>query len=170
MKMKFCTLLILLTFLQGISAAGQTYALLDRRWIKPVILTDTIQKADLNQGLFPIYKSDIDTLIELVSSFKNLNKSGLNREFFNADNFKTEHFEFLISNFKRAYGDSYDITFISYTPCSKTILKLSDPDQLNPTNQQTVRFFLSYLKQAKKDLNKPEKKKKNNTKNNPYNS
>lgn len=156
--------------MQVLSATGQTFALLDRRWIKPVILTDSIQKADLNQGLFPIYKADIDTLIELVSKFKNLNKSGLNREFFNADNFKTERFEFLISNFKRAYGDSYDITFVSITPGSKTILKLSDPSQLNPVNQQTVRFFLSYLKQAKKDLNKLDKKKKNNTKGNPYNS
>lgn len=60
MKLKFCSLFIFITFLQILSVTGQTYALLDRRWIKPVILTDTIQKADLNQGLFPIYKNDIE--------------------------------------------------------------------------------------------------------------
>lgn len=170
MKLKFWILFVIIIFTQVISSIGQTYALLDRRWLKPVILTDTIQKADLNQGLFPIYKTDIDTLIELVSKFKNLNKSGLNREFFNADNFKTEHFEFSISNFKRAYGDSYDISFVSNTPGSKTILKLSDPTKLNDTNQITIRLFLQYLKQAKKDLNKPNKKKNNNNKNNPFNN
>jgi hypothetical protein len=161
--------IIFFLFLSCISlcAISQTFALLDRRWEKPVIISDTITKEYLNQGLYPIYKEDLDTLIILVDKFKNLNKSGLNREFFNADNFKTEHFEFQVSSFKRAYGDSYDITLLSITPFSKTSLKLSDPTKLNPENQKVIRLFLQYLKQAKKDILKPAKKKKNNTKNNP---
>lgn len=154
-------ILIVITFIATNNFCdAQTYILLDRTWQKPAILTDTITKEHLNKGLYPIYKSDIDTLIILVGEFKNLNKSGLNRQFFNAENFKTDRFEFLISNFKRAYGDSYDVTMVSYTGSSKTILKLSDPTQLNPVNQQTVRQFLSYLKETKKLINKPAKKKK----------
>lgn len=142
------------------AASAQTYILLDRNWTKSPIITDTITKEHLNKGWQPIYKNDLDTLINLVSNFKNLNKAGLNREFFNAENYKTDRYEFLISNFKRAYGDSYDISFISFTPGTKTIIKLSDPGQLNPVNQQTVRQFLAYLKYSKKQINKPTGKKK----------
>ena len=102
----------------------------------------------------PIYKNDLDTLILLVERFKNLNKSGLNREYFNEEEFKKERFEFTISNFKRAYGDSYDLAFISYAGGKKATLKLSDPTQLNPVNQQVVREFLDYLKSTKKKLAK----------------
>ena len=133
---------------------AQKYLLLDRYWEKPPFLSDTISKSDLSIGLLPIFARDLDTLILLVVRFKNLNKSGLNREYFNAEEFKTERFEFTISNFKRAYGDSYDFAFISYAGGTKATVKLSDPTQLNPVNQQVVREFLEYLKTTKKKFSK----------------
>jgi len=152
MKKIFWTIFILTIFVNSVNA--QKYLLLDRHWEKPAFVSDSITKADLSIGLLPIYKDDLDTLILLVERFKNLNKSGLNREYFNAEEFKTDRFEFLISNFKRAYGDSYDLAFISYAGGTKTTLKLSDPMKLNPVNQQVVREFLDYLKSTKKKLSK----------------
>lgn len=142
----------------SIITSAQTYLLLDRHWKKPAILSDTVTKADLAAGLLPIYKADLDTLIMMALRFKNLNKSGLNREYFNGEEFKTARFEFVISNFKRAYGDSYDLLFISYAGGGKASLKLSDPTQLNPVNQIVVREFLAYLKSTRKKLSKLKKK------------
>jgi hypothetical protein len=152
MKKAYWIIFILIIFANSVNA--QKYLLLDRHWDKPAILSDSITKAHLSIGLLPIYKNDLDTLILLVGRFKNLNKSGLNREYFNAEEFRTDRFEFTISNFKRAYGDSYDLAFISYAGGTKATLKLSDPTQLNPVNQKVVREFLDYLKSIKKKLGK----------------
>jgi hypothetical protein len=152
MKKAFWIFFVLGIFVNSVNA--QKYLLMDRHWGKPALLSDSITKADLSIGLLPIYKNDLDTLILLVERFKNLNKSGLNREYFNAEEFKTERFEFPVSNFKRAYGDSYDLAFISYAGGAKTTLKLSDPMKLNPVNQQVVREFLDYLKSTRKKLSK----------------
>lgn len=152
--MKKAIWVLFVLVLNAKTGTAQKYLLLDRYWEKPPFLSDTISKSDLSIGLLPIFARDLDTLILLVVRFKNLNKSGLNREYFNAEEFKTERFEFTISNFKRAYGDSYDLAFISYAGGTKATVKLSDPTQLNPVNQQVVREFLEYLKTTKKKFSK----------------
>lgn len=149
-------------------AKAQTYILFDRRWYKPAVLTDSVTRMNLSDGWFPIYKNELDSLITLVDKLKDLRKDGLDRKFFFSEDFKTIHLVFEIENIKRAYGDGYEINLISSGPFGSNTLKLSDPKLLLTDNQKVIRAFLSYLKRAKKDINKPVKGKKNNSKNNPF--
>lgn len=165
MKKIIFTIFVLTIFLN--LAKSQTYPLLDRRWYKPAILVDSVTRTNLSDGLYPIYKTELDTLIILVDKLKDLKKDGLNRNFFYSEDFKTEHMEFKIENIKRSYGDGYEINLISTGPYGSNTLKLSDPRQLLPDNQKVIRAFLIYLQRTKKDIDKPVKNKINNTKNNP---
>jgi len=149
-------------------AKAQTYILFDRRWYKPAVLTDSVTRMNLSDGWFPIYKNELDSLITLVDKLKDLRKDGLERKFFFSEDFKTEHLVFEIENIKRAYGDGYEINLISTGPYGSNTLKLSDPKLLLTDKQKVIRVFLSYIKRAKKDIYKPVKGKKNNTKNNPF--
>ena len=148
---------ILILVLQTIicTANAQNFLLLDRKWNKKAILTDSVTRENLSQGWYPIYREELDSLITLVDKLKNLKNDGLSRKFYYSEDFKTSHIEFIIENIKRAYGDGYEINLISRGPFGKTTVKLADPRELLNVNQKTVRTFLSYLEKVKKNLNTP---------------
>ena len=146
MKKLFWIIFVLL----GHQATAQTYALLDRRWHKEAILTDTITRQNLTDGWFPVYKNDIDSLIILVNKLKYLRKDGLERKFYYAGDFKTEHNTFQIDNIKRSYGDGYEINLTCTTVIGSNTLKLADPKLTLIKNQELIRAFLDYLELTKK--------------------
>jgi hypothetical protein len=157
MKKLFFTIFILPI---ATSCFSQTYALLDRRWYKEVVLTDTITRQNLSDGWFPVYKQDIDSLIIMVSKLKYLRKDGLERKFYYAEDFKTEHNSFQIDNIKRSYGDGYEINMTTTTSLGSNTLKLADPKLTLIKNQELIRAFLDYLELTKKNIDNPKKKKK----------
>ena len=167
MKLFILSSLTICLVLTYIPSKAQTYLLLDRRWYNPAITTDTVTRSQLSDGWFPIYKSELDSLIILVDKLKNLRDDGLNRKFYYSEDFKAGHLVFQIENIKRAYGDGYEINLISNITLGSNTLNLSDPKLLLTENQKTVRAFLSYLKRTKADLDKPLKNKKKSSKNNP---
>lgn len=140
----------------SIAAKSQTFVLLDRSWAKPVQIADTVTRDTLSSGWYPIYKTELDTLITLVEKLKNLRDDGLKRKFFYSEDFKTEHLEFVFENIKRAYGDGYEINLISKGSFGQNTLKLSDPRLNLLDNQATIRSFLKYLQKAKKEIAKIE--------------
>lgn len=165
------TLISIFTFSCYFSLAqSHAYLLLDRRWLKPAVETDTVTATNLSTGFFPIYTKDLDTLISLLSEFKNLKKDGLSRKFYYSEDFKTERIEFIIENIRRTYGDGYEINLISKGSFGQPTLKLADPRNNLPENEKTIRLFLSYLQATKDNLNKPIKSKKNNQRHNPLNN
>ncbi len=166
--MKPFSLVMMFLFIYGYSSA-QTFLLLDRRWYKPALETDTVTRENLSDGLFPIYRSDLDSLITLASKFKNLKNDGLTRKFYYSEDFKAQHFEFVIENIKRTYGDGYEINLISKGDFGQPILKLSDPRNNLPANEKVIRMFIHYLEKTKENLSKPNGKKRN-AKNNPLNN
>lgn len=149
---------------------AQTYLLLDRKWNKPAIESDTVTRTNLSDGFFPIYKQDIGTLLILVSKFRNLKNDGLNRKFYYSADFRTERFEFEIENIKRTYGDGYEINLISIGSFGRPTLKLSDPRNNLPENEKLIRVFISYLERTKKNMSKQPDDGKPNTRNNPFNN
>lgn len=151
------------------SVKAQTYLLLDRRWYKPAIEVDSVTRENLSNGLFPVYKEDLDTLITLLSKFKNLKTDGLTRKFYYSEDFKTERFEFAIENIKRTYGDGYEINLISKGTFGKPTLKLSDPRNNLPANEKVIKLFLAYLEKTKENISKPVDKRRS-AKNNPLNN
>jgi len=151
----------------SLTVKSQTFLLLDRRWYKPAVVADSVTRQNLSDGWYPIYKSDLDSLLQFVDKLKDLTKDGLNRKYYHSDDFKTANIEFQIENIKRVYGDGYEINLKSNGPFGTVTIKLSEPRLLLPDNQKTIRNFLAYLKQTQKDIDKPDKKKKKNSKNNP---
>jgi len=49
----------ILLLMTSTAIRAQTYLLLDRKWHKPAIESDTVTRANLSDGLFPIYRQDI---------------------------------------------------------------------------------------------------------------
>lgn len=152
------------------SVYGQRFLLLDRKWHKPAIEADTVTRDDLSDGLFPIYRQDLDTLLILVSRFKNLKNDGLNRKFYYSADFKTDRFEFEIENIKRTYGDGYEINLVSKGYFGQPTLKLADPRNNLPANERLIRIFISYLEKTKVNLLNPPTDKKFNKRGNSFNN
>jgi len=134
------------------TAKGQKFLLLDRKLQNISKAVDTVTRQNLSDGLFPIFRNDLDSLILLTEKFYNLKEDGLNRKFYYSEDFKCENFSFVIENIKRTYGDGYDINLITLNILGSSTLKLSDSREKLPANQKNIRDFLSYLKMQKKKL------------------
>lgn len=150
--MKYLFLIALLTF-AALSGKSQNYILLDRKWKEAGTITDSVNKEDISKGKFPIFLQDLDSLIIITSKFKNLKDDGLNRTYYNSEDFKAGHFSYEIDNIRRTYGDSYEIDLITAGPFGKYKLQLSDPRLLLPQNQKLIRSFLKYLNLTKSKIN-----------------
>ena len=159
MKANLKTIITIALLFSTYAGIAQKYALLDRRWYRPAILSDTVTRQNLSDGWFPIYKTDLDSLIILVGKFKNLKKDGFDRKFYFSDDFKAGNIRFEIENIKRAYGDGYEINMISTIEIGPNTLKLSDPGNNLTNNQAIIRAFIDYLKLTRKNIQNPKKKK-----------
>jgi hypothetical protein len=157
MKKAFLLPLCLIAFL--VDANSQDYLLLDRNWKKPATPSNTITKDDINNGRYPIYKEDLDSLIIITNEFRNLKNDGINRRFYNPEVMKAGSFHYTIDNIRRTYGDGYEINLVSNVPEGSYTLKLSDSRLLLPKNQEWIRKFISYLELTKKNLTNPTKAK-----------
>lgn len=151
MKKAILLLLCLTAFLTN--ASSQDYLLLDRNWKKPATIADSFTKDDINNGRYPIYKADLDSLIIITKEFRNLKNDGINRRYFNPELMKAGNFHYTIDNIRRTYGDGYEINLVSNVPDGSYTLKLSDSRLLLPKNQEWIRKFISYLELTKKSLN-----------------
>ena len=136
--------LYILVCLPGFSF-GQKYVLIDKGWHRPIISVDTVTDTQLQNGWFPVYKSELDSLKILISSFKTLFDKGMKRAYINNEEYKTKNVQFDITNIQKANGDRYNIVIISKIPNATVKLRLTNTDYSNRTNQQKIKIFLIYL-------------------------
>jgi len=137
-------LLLLLTLI-SLNSKGQRFALLDRGWERPIRYVDTFTNADLKAGWYPIFKTEIDSMISIVDEFQTIFKKGMKRSNFNTMAWQSPSIEYEISNVQMAYGDRYDINIISNTGLSKVSMKLSNAINTNRVNQGLIKKFYYYL-------------------------
>lgn len=129
-------------------ASGQRFALLDKGMLKPIKYVDSVKKEDLKAGYFPIYKSDIDSILPSIKELTKINKAGLKRQLFeNIYSGNSAIFE--ITNIPMAYGDRYDISLISITDAGKFTLNISSSSMSNPDNQIRIKNLYNYLTKGK---------------------
>ncbi len=149
--MKRNTIILSLVFVLAFTKAqAQKFVLLDRKFKKAAIWTDTVMRLHLSEGWFPVHGTEFDSLVIFVDKLKNLKEDGLHRKFYYSDDFKTSHLKLVIENIKRAYGDGYEINLISSGDFGEPTIKLADPRENLGANQATIRSFLAYLKRVKK--------------------
>jgi hypothetical protein len=128
---------------------SQTYSLLSRKWNKPIIQKDTITNDDLNQGYFPIYTSEIDTLVVVLNKLQNVVNGKKEREVINMSEYATPHITFDITTVKEAYGDRYVINMISSGQNYKVSLQLTDINYANSQNVKRIKAFTEYIGKGK---------------------
>lgn len=133
---------------------AQKFVLLDRKFKKAAMWTDTVMRQHLSDGWFPVNEVELDSLITFVDKLKNLKEDGMHRKFYYSDDFKTSHLKLVIENIKRAYGDGYEINLVSSGEFGEPTIKLADPRENLGANQTTIRTFLAYLKKVKKQEKK----------------
>ena len=139
------------------SFAQKKYTLLERGWHREPLFTDTITKENVKSGYWPVYISELDSLLKFVGTFKKLNKHSLNRTYFNNDDFKTTNITFDIANIRHAYGDMYNIDITSNVENGNYKLRLANEADGIYITQQFIRDFYDYIKKAIKLRDKPRK-------------
>jgi hypothetical protein len=129
--------------------SAQKYALIHKKWQKPIKISDTITSSDYDSGWIPLYRTDLYSLIAMVDKLKGLYQYGLERKTLNLKDYTTDHVQVLISNVKKAYADRYDISIVFETDVSKIEMKLCDPTWPNKNNEEKIKVFAAYLKDNK---------------------
>lgn len=142
--MKFFLLFFIVLFPSVIFA--QKFALIDKGWHRPIMYVDSVTDNQLQNGWYPVYKEDMDSLITLINNFKNLLHKGMKRTYINNDVYQTKNIKFDITNVQKAYGDRYDIVMISDIKTAVVKFRLSNSDYPNKYNEQRIKNFLGYLK------------------------
>lgn len=142
--------LILFVFLLSAltTNAQKKYVLLERGWQSDPLFVDTITKKHIKDGYWPVFSTDLDSLLMFVSIFRKLNKHSLNRTYFNNDNFKTSNISFDITNIRHAYGDLYNIDIISNVENGTYKLRLANEADGIYITQDFIREFYYYIKKA----------------------
>ena len=154
MKKIITFLLLLISITAG---AQQKYTLLQKSWNRPAVFTDTITKEHLKNGYYPVSTDQLDSLLKFVGVFRKINKLGLNRTYFDNDDYKTKNITFEITNVAHAYGDTYDIYIMSNTDAGTFKMKLADNTEKVYTTQNFIKEFYDYLKNAIKERDKLKK-------------
>jgi len=143
-RMRKFTILFLL-FCKSSILKSQDIVLVNREFHWNSYLSDTVNNK-IAQEYFPIYKSEIDSLLFKVTPLLDLTKMGLNKTYINESDYATGHLSFKIRNIEGSYGDRYDITLISKIDKETYAIRLNHPDWTLATNRQKIRNLIQYLK------------------------
>ena len=147
----------LFLFLSITTFSQKKYTLLERGWHREPLFVDSISKENIKNGYWPVYTSDLDSLLKFVGTFRKLNKLGLNRTYFNNDDFKTANITFDITNIRHAYGDMYNIDITSNVGNANYKLRLANEADGIYITQDFIRDFYDYIKKAIKMRDKIKK-------------
>lgn len=146
--MKKIFTIALLLIISVTSFSQSKYTILERGWERTPVFTDTVTKHFTSTGGFPVYTSDLDSLLKFVGVFRNLNKLSLKRAYFNSDDFRADHLFFYILNVKHAYGDLYDIEITSELPTGTYKMKLISEKGDIRGNKLYINLFYKYIEKA----------------------
>jgi hypothetical protein len=145
--------LTIIMFLSVHVLDAQPYILLDKKFSKPIIQKDSITDEDLNNGLFPVDKNNLDSLIIVLNNLQQVIDPKKEREVINMAEYDLSNISFTIQTIKRAYGDRYDITIISTGKGYKVAMLLCSSDFSNSFNKQKLHDMVSYIESNKKAWN-----------------
>jgi hypothetical protein len=123
-----------------------------RKWNKPMKIADSVTADDLNSGWFPIYKSELDTLVKMTDKLIDFYKKSKERTVFNMKEYSSDHFEINVANVKYAYGDRYNIVLLSWDDSYKISLDLCTTRYSNAENSKKLNAFKDYLEKGKATL------------------
>ena len=150
--MKKIALLFLLFWNTNLSFS-QNIILIDREFNWTSYLSDTVNDK-IALEYFPIYKSELDSLIIKIEPLLKLTKMGLNKIYLNENDYSFGHLRFKMQNVEGAYGDRYNISLISKIGSKEYLIHLNTAESSLSVNRQKIRSFLSYMKKIQNQISK----------------
>ena len=140
--MKFLLLTLLLAPLFG---ATQTLALLDRKLMAPMRLTDSVALSEVQSSYFPVYLKDLDSVIFTLESYRKWIDSG--RDSLPGPQQKViGHSSFYTDVYTYGPRDRYRIVFSTANDDYKTSMVLVYKDLSTKQAIQNLTELIDYLR------------------------
>ena len=128
---------------------AQKLALIDRNFLRPIDVADTITLEQASKGTLPIYHKDISSVIEVVEKLTDYAGKINEQESFVI---KTGNSECIVTTGKEGKLNTYTIILNTDTGNFKTSILLVD-NETNKRATQRLSIFLDYLKNNSAALN-----------------
>jgi hypothetical protein len=138
-------LFISLLFISSKDLYSQKIALLDTKFKKPILYTDSVTANQVSAGLIPVLVKDFDTLysnLKYLEEVLNVRQRAKMQSF----ELKTSMTLITVSRIPKAYGDRYLINMQSKSGEIISSCTLSDADETNKKTAQKISDFLNYIK------------------------
>lgn len=138
------------TFLLFISLTGfgQKIALLDAEFKKPILYTDSVTLDQISGKLIPIQANTFDTVSTHLKYIRDLVSNKLQRAKMKSFELRSGLTTIKVTAVKHAYGDSYDIDFVTKADNIISNFKFGKNEDLNKGSIKKIDRFLNYMKQA----------------------
>jgi hypothetical protein len=143
MKMILCILLALPVF-----SNAQKVALLSNELKRPIIYTDSVTMDQISNNYFPIQANTFDTIYSQLKYLKELLSTKIQRAKMQSFELRSGSSKIKVTAVKHAYGDSYDIDFISKFDEIQSNFQLSNNEKLNKGSIKKIEKLMAYMKNA----------------------
>jgi len=136
---------ILLLLLLPTIALAQNIALLDRNLKKPVVVTQALAATQLAHNLFPIYTTDLDSVIQLLEDLaRRISNKDVPEEMMQV--LPVGHSQFAITTEPKGNVAVYTIYLSTRIQNLGASLEVVEPKTGNRRTVQNLLLFLDYLK------------------------
>jgi hypothetical protein len=137
--------LLLTLLLAPLFSYSQTLALLDRKLMSPMKLTDSIPLSEVQSGLFPVYLQDLDSVIQTLEVYRKWIDSG--KDSLPGPQQKViGHSSFYTDIYTYGSRDRYRIVFSTANDEYKTSMVLVYKDLSTKQAIQNLSEFIDYLR------------------------
>ena len=144
MKMYLSAFLLIIS----LTGFGQKVALLDAEFKKPILYTDSVTLDQISSKLIPIQANTFDTLSTQLKYIKDLLSNKIQRAKMKSFELRSGLTTIKVTAVKHAYGDSYDIDFITKADNVTSNFKFGKNEDLNKGSIKKIDRLLTYMKQA----------------------
>lgn len=144
MKIYITTFLLFIS----ITGTGQKIALLDPAFKKPIIYTDSLTLDQVSSNLIPFRANTFDTITTQLKYVKSLLSNKIQRAKMKSFELRSGVTTIKVTSIKHAYGDSYDIDFITRADNINSNFKFGKHEDLNKATNKKIDKLLNYLRQA----------------------
>jgi hypothetical protein len=142
------TVFIFLLLFVSTCAFSQKFALLDPELKKPILYTDSITLEQVSQKFIPFQVSSFDTIYSHLKYLTGVLSEDVKRSKMKSFELRSGLTVIKLTSVSHAYGDSYDIDFITKANNITSNFKFGKNESLNKGNVKKLKKLMEYMKNA----------------------
>lgn len=142
------TFLSIFFILLSLTGFSQKIALLDPEFKKPILYTDSVTLDQISSKLIPVQANTFDTVSTQLKYIRDLLSNKIQRAKMKSFELRSGITTIKVTSVKHAYGDSYDIDFITKANNISSNYKFAKNDDLNKGNIKKIDKLMAYMKNA----------------------